>query len=226
MGVAGLAHPLAEPRLLAELLDDAHAVNHFIKTVVDVRQPGANPPDDGRAVALINHHHDQHRRENSDSHQRHPPVKAEHRHQHRANQSGATQHGRHHGHVEIADHFGIVGNPRDELPDRLRIKLAERLTQRGVHHIAAQLLHHADRRAIKQQRLAVMQASGKELQANVGRGEAADQLQRQRVLRHHIVDEIADQQRAADFRDRRNPHNGNRYHQRFTPRGAVGQQAL
>ena len=98
--------------------------------------------------------------------------------------------------------------------------------QGGIHYIAAQLLHHADRRAIKQQRLAVMQASGKELQADIGHGEGADQFQRQRVLRHHIVDEIADQQRAADFSHRCNPHDGNGNHQRFTPRGAVGQQAL
>ena len=209
--VAGLAHPFAEPRLLTELLNNAHSVNHFIKTVVDIRQPRANPPDDGRTVALINHHHDQYCRENSDSHQRHSPVKAEHRHQHRANQSRATQDGSHDGHIEIANHFGIVGHPRDELPDRLGIKLAERLTQGGVHDVAAKLLHHAHRRAVKQQRLAVMQTRGEELQADVGCGQAADQLQRQRVLRYHIVDKVADQQRAAHLRHRRDPHDSNRY---------------
>lgn len=36
VGIAGLAHPFAKARLLAELLDDAHAVDHFVEAIVDV----------------------------------------------------------------------------------------------------------------------------------------------------------------------------------------------
>ena len=125
--IAGFAHPLAKTRLLAELLDHTHPVDDFIKAVVDIGQPGPYPTHDRRAVALINHHHDQHRRENSQRHQRHAPVKAEHRHQHCAYQRRATQHRRHHRDVQIADHFRVVGDAGDQLPDRLGIKFAQRL---------------------------------------------------------------------------------------------------
>ena len=226
VGIAGLAHPLAEPRLLAELLDNAHTVNHFIKAVVDIRQPGAHPPDDRRAVALVDHHDDQHRRENRQRHQRHAPVEAEHRHQHGANQRRAAQHRRHHGNVEIADYLGVVSHPGDKLPDRLRIEFAQRLAQRGIHHVATQLLNDADGGAVKQQRLVVVQRRREDLQADIGHREAANQLQRQRILRHHIVDKVADQQRAADFGGRRNPHHSDRNQQRPAPRRAVGQQAF
>ena len=137
MGVAGLTHPFAKTRLLAELLNDPHAVDHFVKAIVDVGKPGAHPAHDRRTIALINDHHDQHRRENRDRHQRHPPVEAKHRHQHRADQRRATQHRRHYRHVQVANDFRIVGYPGDKLPDRLSIKLAERLMQGGIHHIAA-----------------------------------------------------------------------------------------
>ena len=111
VGIAGLAHPFAKARLLAELLDDPHAVDHFVKTIVDVGKPGAHPAHDRRAIALIDDHHDQHRRENRDRHQRHPPVEAKHRHQHRADQRGAAQYRSHHRHVQIANDFRIVGYP-------------------------------------------------------------------------------------------------------------------
>ena len=42
VGIAGLAHPFAKARLLAELLDDAHAVDHFVEAIVDVGKPGAH----------------------------------------------------------------------------------------------------------------------------------------------------------------------------------------
>ncbi len=45
--------------------------------------------------------------------------------------------------------FRIVGHPRDKLPNRLGIKLAERLMQGGIHYIATQLLDDADRGAVK-----------------------------------------------------------------------------
>ena len=101
--------PLAA--ILEVLLDDAHAVDHFVEAIVDVGKPGAHPPHDRRAIALIDNHHDQHRRENRDRHQRHPPVEAKHRHQHRADQRGAAQYRSHHRHVQIANDFRIVGYP-------------------------------------------------------------------------------------------------------------------
>ncbi len=133
--MAGGVHALAKARLLAELLDDIHPTDDFIKAIVDVRQISSHPAHNRRAVALINHHDDQHRREDSDSDQRHAPVEAEHRHQHRADKRGAAQHRRHDRDVEIADHLGIVGDARDQLTHRLRVERAERLAQRGIHHI-------------------------------------------------------------------------------------------
>ncbi len=163
MRTAGFAHALAKARLLAELLDDAHAVDHFVEAIVDIGQIGAHPAHNWRAITLVNHHDDQHRREDGDRHQRHAPVEAEHRHQHRANQRRAAQHGCHHGNVQIADHLGIVGHTRNHLPNRLDIKLAERLAKRRVHHIGTQLLNHAHGCTVKQQRLRIVQSCRRQL---------------------------------------------------------------
>ncbi len=90
--------------------------------------------------------------------------------------------------------------------------------QGGIHHVAAQLLDDADRGAVKQQRLVIVQERRQQLQADIGYRQAGHQLQRQRMFRHHVVDEIADKQRAAHFRRRRNPHHRHRDGQRLAPR--------
>ena len=191
MRAAGFPHPLAKARLLAKLLDHAHAVDHFVETVINIGEISPHTTDYRRAVTLIDNHHHQHRRENQDRHQRHAPVETEHCHQHRANQGRAAQNCRDYRDIQIADHFGIVGDARNELPDGLRVKFTQRLTQRGIHHVGTQLLHHADRSAVKQQRLSIVQTGGENLQPKIGGNESGHPPQRQIIFSHHVVDEVA-----------------------------------
>ena len=163
MRAAGFSHSLAKTRLLAKLLDNAHAVDHFVEAIIDICEVSAHATNNRRAVALVNYHHNQHRRENSDRHQRHTPVQAEHRHQHRANQRGTAQNRCDNGYIEVADHLGVIGDARNNLPDRLSIKLAQRLAQRGIHHIRAKLLDHAHGGPVKQQRLRIVQPRRRQL---------------------------------------------------------------
>ncbi len=226
MGAAGLTHPLAKALLLAELLDNAHAVDNFVEAIVDIRQISPHATDNRRAVALVDNHHNHHRREDGHRHQRHAPLEAEHRHQHGADKGGAAQHRGDHRDIEIADHFRIVGDAGDDLPDGLGIEFAQRLAQGGIHYVGTQLLYHPNGGLVKQQRLGIVQSGRKQLQANIGHSQPGHQAEREIVLCHHIVDEIADQQRAGHFGDRRNPQQHHRQREGFAPRRAIRQQAF